>query len=161
LADLFNTSIGVISLSLLTICSDVSICFWVISTIASIISGAAIDQLLLRKSLERAGSLAICGFYGLRSGKGPARSTVSLVLHGSDTSTGSPVNNGSVGDRWGVLEHNVFRWACTFASASLNAGFTSSVSAADVLAFLIALGSLLLSCFVEGQHALVLMLVPC
>jgi hypothetical protein len=48
-------------------------------TIASIISNAAIDQLLFRKSLEKAGSLEICGLYSLTSGKDPARSTVSLV----------------------------------------------------------------------------------
>lgn len=118
MADLFYSSIWVISLSLLTIFSDVKVCLWVISTIASIISSAAIDQLLFRKSLKRAGSLAICGFYSLSSGKGPARSTVSLVLDGGDTSTGSPVNNSIVGNRWGGLEHNVFRWACTFASTS-------------------------------------------
>jgi hypothetical protein len=62
------------------------------SSLASMVLGGAIDELLLSEREERSGLDEVSAFHGHVGGEGPARSALSLVLNSVDSSLGSPVD---------------------------------------------------------------------
>jgi hypothetical protein len=71
------------------------------TTIASIVSCGAINELLLGEAHKFLVGSEVGTFHSTGGGESPARSAASLVLNGGDTSSGNPVDGGSVGD--GIL----------------------------------------------------------
>jgi len=71
------------------------------ATVASIVSGGAINELLLGEAHKFLVGGEVVTFHSTSGGESPARSARSLVLNGGDTSGGNPVDRASVGD--GIL----------------------------------------------------------
>jgi hypothetical protein len=67
-----------------------------VSTIASVVAGGAVHELLLGEVLESTSSDFVGSFHSSGSGEWPAWSTSFLVLDGSDGSSGNPVDSSSV-----------------------------------------------------------------
>ncbi len=63
----------------------------------------AVNELLLRELNKGVSSKEVGTLHGSSGGEGPARSTLSLVLDGSDGSLGGPVNGGREGKHLSAL----------------------------------------------------------
>jgi len=100
LAALGSGSVGVVRLELLSVLLGVGEGVGLPSTVASVGSGVAVDELLLGEGEELSGLDEVVSLDGGGGREGPAGSALSLVLHGVDGSLGSPVDG--VGEVLGV-----------------------------------------------------------